>query len=429
MKKYLGLLAYCVALQVGAEQVLLERAEYLSFDPGVKTVFTQRYDKQTQQLEVLSESEGEESHRYKRVVQYDNSGERIIRWEEFRWDNTAQQWQKNTKGQVDFTGNKTTYTDYQNQNNEWVAYRKQEELKDEQSHTQVTYELSPEQQWVPLNKSYTLLKSDQQTPAVVEEYDWDQQQSQWRLNNKIEYTYDQNNEISQQQSFSGEDGKWVSNIKITYQRDPNGNSAFTQWSWENGQWQEQERSITEQDKAKRQSSSTSMLWDAQQGGWKNMNRGEFRYTENEQTLSTNFFKWDENTQQWQTISETTYDYDEQGRVHKQQDFYSDQEGRQITYQYDQAGNTVEELIQQYDFSAKTWHKDEKIRYSYDPVLRRQDVLDKDNIADEELVPAVNALIKKEVYRLENQNFILKEQVNFFYTNFPKATDRTLKEVK
>lgn len=121
MKKHLYLATFFVTLPAQAEPVLLERMEHLSFNPELKTVFTQHYDQKTQQLEVLSESEGGQPFRHKRIVQYDTDGQRIINWEEFLWDNTAQQWLKDAKGHSDFAESKETYTTYQGKNGEWVA--------------------------------------------------------------------------------------------------------------------------------------------------------------------------------------------------------------------------------------------------------------------------------------------------------------------
>jgi len=60
--------------------------------------------------------------------------------------------------------------------------------------------------------------------------------------------------------------------------------------------------------------------------------------------------------------------------------------------------------QRFESKDKSWYDLEKIRYTYDLSLRKDDIEDKDNIADEELVPMVNALIQKETYLIENKKF-------------------------
>ena len=74
---------------------------------------------------------------------------------------------------------------------------------------------------------------------------------------------------------------------------------------------------------------------------------------------------------------------------------------------------------------------EKIRYRYDLSLRKEDVVDKDNIADEELTPMVNALVKKEIYRIEKNGFKLVEQLQFSYAplNSPLQQDRQIEKSK
>lgn len=414
MKKYLAVALLALQLQAGS--VLLQRAEHTSFDPDVTNVFTQHYDVQTQRAEVISSVKGKNSFNYKRTAQYDKDGNRTIFWEEFIWNEHDKKWVKDSKWHFDVANNKKTYAIYQASEGKWVEQSRYEEINDGRATTQIAYEFK-QNRLLPTKKSYVLLGENNQT-ALSEEYAYDPQNSCWNPESKTEYFYDKKGQIYKKLSYKGRDGKWIAHIKITYDDRPSGESVFTKWAWENEKWQEKEQDITAWDEAKRQKTSLNTAWNAQKNTRQNLNRTLSSYTKDNRPSLHTFFKWDESAKRWRKLSETSYAYDDKGRVSKQENFYfeQNQESRQTSYIYDENGNTRQELIKQYDFAAKSWRDVQKIVYSYDTSVKKQDVIDKENIGDDALVPATNALVQKEIYIIKDEKFTLKERARFFYKN-------------
>lgn len=205
---------------------------------------------------------------------------------------------------------------------------------------------------------------------------------------------------------------------MIYLTEADGTQVSEQLKRENEQWVPVERSEEHWSQDRRQKEGLILRWNVKQNRWENYQRAQTAYLPNEQRESDSFASWDEKSQQWHILTETRYTFDQKGRITQSESFSPSKmgrEGKRIIYQYDEAGNVTEERVQQrFESQEKEWRDMEKIRYHYDLSLRKEDVVDKDNIADEELVPMVNALIQKEVYRIENNEFKLSEQIRFFY---------------
>ena len=276
---------------------------------------------------------------------------------------------------------------------------------------------------LPQIKQYTLFHHNNKE-ALIEEYHRDNLNQQWRFSTKVEYHYDNNNETTETIYFLGIDDKWVFNYKRTYHTEADGMQVAQKFKWENEKWLPEERVETRWNNSKRQKITLISNWNAQQSTWKNYQRGEVNYLEDERIESDNFADWNEKTQQWYIIRKNYYLFDKKGQISQSESFSPSKmgwEGNRITYQYDVAGNTTEALVQQrFESKDKSWYDLEKIRYTYDLSLRKDDIEDKDNIADEELVPMVNALIQKETYLIENKKFKLNEKVRFTYKKLNKS---------
>ena len=276
---------------------------------------------------------------------------------------------------------------------------------------------------LPQIKQYTLFHHNNKE-ALIEEYHWDNLNQQWRFSTKVEYHYDNNNETTETIYFLGIDDKWVFNYKRTYHTEADGMQVAQKFKWENEKWLPEERVETRWNNSKRQKITLISNWNAQQSTWENYQRGEVNYLEDERIESDNFANWNEKTQQWYIIRKNYYLFDKKRQISQSESFSPSKmgwEGKRIIYQYDEAGNTTEALVQQrFESKDKSWYDLEKIRYTYDLSLRKDDIEDKDNIADEELVPMVNALIQKETYLIENKKFKLNEQVRFTYKKLNKS---------
>ena len=224
-------------------------------------------------------------------------------------------------------------------------------------------------------------------------------------------------------------------VYIIYRTEADGTQVSEHSKRENEKWLPVERNEQRWSQDRRQKVIVISRWSAQQSRWRNYQRTETSYLPNEQIESDSFALWDEKLQQWYIITESRYTFDKKGRVSQVESVSPSKmgkEGKRITYQYDEAGNVTEELVQQrFVAKEKEWRDMEKIRYSYDLSLRKEDVVDKDNIADEELTPMVNALVKKEIYRIEKNGFKLVEQLQFSYAplNSPLQQDHQIEKSK
>lgn len=416
MKKHLWLLAFCSTAQAG--QVLLEQVEYQHFQSAEKTVFSQHYDPQKQTLEVTESAEGKQPFRHKRLVQFDDKGKQILHFEEFRWDNATQQWQKDAKGEQKNADGKEIYLSYQGKDNEWVPYSKTETQRDEKSEMRIAYQFSADGKMLPKTKFYTLFH-DNKKEAIIEEYAWDNLNRQWRFISRMQHSYDTDDKKTETAYFLGRDNEWVLNQKMRYRTEADGTQVSEQFKRENEKWFPVERSEERWSQDRRQKVTLISRWNAQQNRWENYQRAETSYLPNEQMESDSFASWDEKSQQWHILTENRYSFDKKGRITQSESISPSKmgrEGKRIIYQYDEAGNVTEERVQQrFEATGKEWRNMEKIHYSYDLSLRKEDVVDKDNIADEELAPRVNALTKKEIYLIENNELKLKERLQFFYT--------------
>lgn len=190
MKNYLWLLVLPSIVQ--AKSVLLERVEYQHFQSAEKTVFSQHYDMQKQTLEVTESADGKQPFRHKRWVQFDEQGKQILHFEEFRWDNATQQWQKDAKSERKNADGKEIYLSYQGKNNEWEPYSKTEKQTDGRAETLIAYKFSTDGKMLPESKSYTLFHGHQKE-AAREEYQWDNLNQQWRAVSKMQHSYNAEN--------------------------------------------------------------------------------------------------------------------------------------------------------------------------------------------------------------------------------------------
>ncbi len=432
MKKYLWLLVFCSTAY--AEQVVLAQMEYQNFQLAEKIVFTQHYDPQQQTVEVTDSNEGKLSFKTKRLLQLDEKGKQILHFEQFIWDNATQKWKKDAKGEQINRDGKEIYLSYRGDNDEWIPYAKYDKQTDKKSETLINYKFSADGKMLPETKSYTLFHENKKE-AVREEYEWDNLNQQWRTVSKIQHSYNADNEKNETQYFLGRNDEWILNQKIIYRTEADGTQVSEHSKRENEKWLPIERNEQRWSQDRRQKVIVISRWNAQQSRWGNYQRTETSYLPNEQIESDSFALWDEKLQQWYIITESRYTFDKKGRVSQIESVSPSKmgkEGKRIAYQYDEAGNVTEELVQQrFVAKEKEWRDMEKIRYSYDLSLRKEDVVDKDNIADEELTPMVNALVKKEIYRIEKNGFKLVEQLQFSYAplNSPLQQDHQIEKSK
>ena len=394
-----------------AQQIELKSIEKTIITNGQNytTTLSQSYDEKNKKLEVLYVEKGDYPFGTKEIIQFD-AEEKELSKEKFKYNISTGNWNKDYKSVTTYEKNKKIEETYMAEENKWTEYMKYEKENTNDSETYIIYNFK-NKKWNPSTKTYTLLNKNKKD-NIIELYTWNKNNKKWELEAKTEYTYNQEGKLEETVIYKKEDN-WVAKQKLKYYTDNKGNEIYSNLFLENGEWIEQDKTVTEFDKVNNKKVAITQQLNKETKNLENYYRSIETY-KNDMIEQELVYFWDKDKKDWKKSNEQNYFYNEDKKLIRKQDFLGDDKGVQFTYNFDKNGNNIEILIEEFNFQLKTWEATEKIEYLYDLSITKDKVLNKRNIGDEE-VNSVNSILEMKHYIYKNGKWIVTEQSKYSYS--------------
>ena len=395
-----------------AQQIELKSIEKtISVDgQNYTTTLSQNYDEKDKKLEILYIEKGDYPFGTKEIIQFDAEGNKELSKEKFKYNISTGNWNKDYKSVTTYEKNKKIEETYMAEENKWTEYMKYEKENTNDSETYIIYNFK-NKKWNPSTKTYTLLNKNKKD-NIIELYTWNKNKQKWELESKSIYTYNQEGELEETVIYKKEDN-WVAKQKLKYYTDNKGNEIYSDLFLENGEWIEQDKTVTEFDKVNNKEVAITQQLNKETKQLENTRRFIQTYKKDMLEQEIEYF-WDKDKKEWYKKYEQNLSYDENKNLIRKQAIYDDDSGVQFTYKFDKNGNNIEILIEEFNFQSKTWEATEKIEYLYDLSITKDKVLNKRNIDDEE-VNSVNPILEMKHYIYKNGNWVVIEQSKYSYS--------------
>ena len=293
--------------------------------------------------------------------------------------------------------------------NRWTGYMKYESENTDNSETFIIYNFK-NKKWNPFSKTYTLLNEDKKN-NIIETYNWDINKQKWDLESKSVYTYNQEGKLEETVDYKKENN-WIADQKLKYYTDNKGNQIYSDLFLENGEWIEQDKTVTEFDKVNNKEVAITQQLNKETKQLENTRRFIQTY-KNDMVEQEVQYSWDKDEKKWYKNYEQNYFYNKNKKLIRQQAFFNDGSGVQFTYKFDKNGNNVEILTENLNTKTKLWKLHEKIEYLYDLSITKDKVIDRGNINDEK-EDSANPILEKRYYLYDDKKWILAEKTKYLY---------------
>ena len=293
--------------------------------------------------------------------------------------------------------------------NKWTEYMKYEKENTNDSETFIIYNFK-NKKWNPSTKTYTLLNKNKKD-NIIELYTWNKNNKKWELEAKTEYTYNQEGKLEETVIYKKEDN-WVAKQKLKYYTDNKGNEIYSDLFLENGEWIEQDKTVTEFDKVNNKKVAITQQLNKETKQLENTRRFIQTY-KNDMVEQEVQYSWDKDEKKWYKNYEQIYFYNENKELIRQQAFFNDGSGVQFTYKFDKNGNNVEILTENLNTKTKLWKNYEKTEYLYDLSIEKDEVIDRGHIIDEK-EDSDNLILEKKYYLYDGKKWILTKKTKYLY---------------
>ncbi|HEY9114360.1 MAG TPA: T9SS type A sorting domain-containing protein [Bacteroidales bacterium] len=167
----------------------------------------------------------------------------------------------------------------------------------------------------------------------------------WKNQSKLEFTNDDNGNITLLISYQWLSNQWKKMSKVEYSYDTNGNRVSEKaYSWNASQndWVYLFKSEYSYDENNNMIVEIDYLWDENNGEWINMSKYELIYDNNNNYSLIENYSWDESNNEWELTYSSKYDYT-----------------------YDSNYNITLEIDSYWDDFVNEWVFSAKIEYSFD----------------------------------------------------------------
>ena len=395
-----------------AQQIELKSIEKTIITNGQNytTTLSQSYDEKNKKLEVLYVEKGDYPFGTKEIIQFD-AEEKELSKEKFKYNISTGNWNKDYKSVTTYEKNKKIEETYMAEENKWTEYMKYEKENTNDSETYIIYNFK-NKKWNPSTKTYTLLNKNKKD-NIIELYTWNKNNKKWELEAKTEYTYNQEGELEETVIYKKED-KWVAKQKLKYYTDNKGNQIYSDLFLENGEWIEQDKTVTEFDKVNNKEVAITQQLNKETKQLENTRRFIQTY-KNDMVEQEVQYSWDKDEKKWYKNYEQIYFYNENKKLIRQQAFFNDGSGVQFTYKFDKNGNNIEILTENLNTKTKLWKNYEKTEYLYDLSIEKDEVIDRGHIIDEkEEEDSVNLILEKKYYLYDGKKWILTKKTKYLY---------------
>ena len=395
-----------------AQQIELKSIEKtISVDgQNYTTTLLQNYDEKNKKLEVLYVEKGDYPFGTKEIIQFD-AEEKELSKEKFKYNISTGNWNKDYKSVTTYEKNKKIEETYMAEENKWTEYMKYEKENTNDSETYIIYNFK-NKKWNPSTKTYTLLNKNKKD-NIIELYTWNKNNKKWELEAKTEYTYNQEGELEETVIYKKEDN-WVAKQKLKYYTNNKGNQIYSNLFLENGEWIEQDKTVTEFDKVNNKEVAITQQLNKETKQLENTRRFIQTY-KNDMVEQEVQYSWDKDEKKWYKNYEQIYFYNENKKLIRQQAFFNDGSGVQFTYKFDKNGNNIEILTENLNTKTKLWKNYEKTEYLYDLSIEKDEVIDRGHIIDEkEEEDSVNLILEKKYYLYDGKKWILTKKTKYLY---------------
>ena len=395
-----------------AQQIELKSIEKTIITNGQNytTTLSQSYDEKNKKLEVLYVEKGDYPFGTKEIIQFD-AEEKELSKEKFKYNISTGNWNKDYKSVTTYEKNKKIEETYMAEENKWTEYMKYEKENTNDSETFIIYNFK-NKKWNPSTKTYTLLNKNKKD-NIIELYTWNKNKQKWELESKSIYTYNQEGELEETVIYKKED-KWVAKQKLKYYTDNKGNEIYSELFLENGEWIEQDKTVTEFDKVNNKEVAITQQLNKETKQLENTRRFIQTY-KNDMVEQEVQYSWDKDEKKWYKNYEQIYFYNENKKLIRQQAFFNDGSGVQFTYKFDKNGNNIEILTENLNTKTKLWKNYEKTEYLYDLSIEKDEVIDRGHIIDEkEEEDSVNLILEKKYYLYDGKKWILTKKTKYLY---------------
>ena len=393
-----------------AQQIELKSIEKTIITNGQNytTTLSQSYDEKNKKLEVLYVEKGDYPFGTKEIIQFD-AEEKELSKEKFKYNISTGNWNKDYKSVTTYEKNKKIEETYMAEENKWTEYMKYEKENTNDSETFIIYNFK-NKKWNPSTKTYTLLNKNKKD-NIIELYTWNKNNKKWELEAKTEYTYNQEGELEETVIYKKEDN-WVAKQKLKYYTDNKGNEIYSDLFLENGEWIEQDKTVTEFDKVNNKEVAITQQLNKETKQLENTRRFIQTY-KNDMEEQEVQYSWDKDEKKWYKNYEQNFFYNENKKLIRQQAFFYDGSGVQFTYKFDKNGNNIEILTENLNTKTKLWKNYEKTEYLYDLSIEKDEVIDRGHIIDEK-EDSVNLILEKKYYLYDGKKWILTEKTKYLY---------------
>ena len=395
-----------------AQQIELKSIEKTIITNGQNytTTLSQSYDEKDKKLEILYIEKGDYPFGTKEIIQFD-AEEKELSKEKFKYNISTGNWNKDYKSVTTYEKNKKIEETYMAEENKWTEYMKYEKENTNDSETYIIYNFK-NKKWNPSTKTYTLLNKNKKD-NIIELYTWNKNNKKWELEAKTEYTYNQEGELEETVIYKKEDN-WVAKQKLKYYTNNKGNQIYSNLFLENGEWIEQDKTVTEFDKVNNKEVVITQQLNKETKQLENTRRFIQTY-KNDMVEQEVQYSWDKDEKKWYKNYEQIYFYNENKKLIRQQAFFNDGSGVQFTYKFDKNGNNVEILTENLNTKTKLWKNYEKTEYLYDLSIEKDEVIDRGHIIDEkEEEDSVNLILEKKYYLYDGKKWILTKKTKSLY---------------
>lgn len=377
--------------------------------PRYKYETSQAYDAKTRLLEkIYDEISDEGRRRTKSIVKFDERGEREIGSTEYEWDFRAGKWRKAGFSKIERTKDGAfVYIDTRGQNGKLNQGQKTVEKRTGATEISQNFTLK-NGKWMPNYLTKRLYDENHKT-TLITTFEWSAKAKKWTPYEKSIYRY-KGDVYASSEGYKWR-GKWVPQTKHAAFAAADGARTEINFTWKEGAWQPQERTVQKIEPEFRRFTDLRCRWDAARSEWNGCYKNVREETEQgRQKYSASSF-WQGESQRWEIVFENELSYDARGNLIKNRET-SDGERREYVYVYDEAGNNVSSALREPDESGK-WRETQKTVNVFEPEILARDVIDRGFIGDY-VAAGENAIKSSRQYFLDGDEFKLNETLEWFY---------------
>ena len=372
MKKIaLSLALLCAAAFAKEYDYMLASTAQKTFEEPTSSYETkQSYDAKVRRLELVSSSELADGLRgkHKEVSYYNKDGE-MTKFEAYSYDFAAKKWIKVTEYKADYKKGVLTQESSsfirgvpENASKIITKYLKN-------ASKEIRYELV-KGKWQKAALTKTIENAYGENELIVLSV-WDGKR--WQPKSKTQLLYGADGQTRGYESWDYENGAWQNRERSTVAGDVKGKYEQVRSVFEDGAWRYDEMSKHDYDASSGKDVTINLIWNAEQNAWEN-NSKNVSVVEGAD-FETAAFLWDKERKEWTQEYSNRSIYDKSGERLLTQRYDTMDGSEKFVYGYNERGDNVSvdiyELVS--DENGKRWVQNKRLETTFDPHILADDV--------------------------------------------------------